>query len=51
MGKLILKVPDDLIKELDCKVEELRLPSRNTLLVQVILKFLGHPNVFDASKK
>jgi len=50
MGKLIIKVPDDLVEELDHKVKELRLPSRNALLIQVILKFLEHPNVFDAKK-
>lgn len=50
MGHLILNIPDDLIEELDKINEELRLPSRNALLVQVILKFLGHQNVFDSKK-
>jgi metal-responsive CopG/Arc/MetJ family transcriptional regulator len=50
MGKLILNIPDDLIEELDLKVKELRLPSRTSLLIQIILKFLEHPNVFDGKK-
>ena len=51
MGKLIINVPDDLLEKLDGKVQELRLPSRNALIVQVLLKYLGLPNLFDEAKE
>lgn len=46
MGKLIINVPDDLLEKLDGKVKELRL-TRNALVLQVLLKYLGLPNLFD----
>ena len=49
-GKLIINVPDDLLEKLDDKVKELRL-TRNALIVQVLLKYLRLPNLFDEAKE
>ena len=51
MGKLIITVPDDLLEKLDDKVAELRLPSRNLLVTQVLLKYLGLPSILDEVKE
>lgn len=45
--RTILTLPDELAEELNTKVKELGLPSRNALIVQILRRFLGHPNVFE----
>jgi len=50
-GKLIINIPDDILAKLDEKVKELRLPTRNALIVQVLLKYLRLPNLFDEAKE
>jgi len=45
--RILVTLPEELVNEMDDKVEALGLPSRNALLVQVIRKYLGHPNLFD----
>jgi len=45
--RILVTLPEELVNEMDDKAEALGLPSRNALIVQIIRKYLGHPNLFD----
>jgi len=47
MGKLIINVDNEILAKLDEKILELRIPSRSFVINQLILKYLGFPNIFD----